>query len=86
MQLHAWKLPTCFNDGSRWKLKTDKAIDYLAEATFGIYLFSMYPANMTYLFEKLFLLQHVIEKPYAVLGPVAVTAMILAVGVAIDSL
>lgn len=46
----------------------------------------MYPANMTYLFEKLFLLQHVIEKPYAVLGPVAVTAMILAVGVAIDSL
>ena len=57
-----------------------------AEATFGVYLFHMYPANMTYLFEKLFSLQKVIEKPYAVLWVVAVTAIIFVTGVAIDSL
>lgn len=72
--------------GTSWKARTNKVIDYLAEATFGVYLFHMYPANMTYLFEKLFSLQRVIEKPYAVLWVVAVTAIIFVVGVAIDSL
>lgn len=72
--------------GTSWKARTNKVIDYLAEATFGVYLFHMYPANMTYLFEKLFSLQRVIEKPYAVLWVVAVTAVIFVVGVAIDSL
>lgn len=72
--------------GTSWKVRTNKVIDYLAEATFGVYLFHMYPANMTYLFEKLFLLQRVIEKPYAVLWVAAVTAIIFVVGVAIDSL
>lgn len=72
--------------GTSWKIRTNKVIDYLAEATFGVYLFHMYPANMTYLFEKLLSLQKVIEKPYAVLWVVAVTAIIFVVGVAIDSL
>ena len=72
--------------GTSWKVRSNKVIDYLAEATFGVYLFHMYPANMTYLFEKLFSLQRVIEKPYAVLWVIAVTAIIFVVGVAIDSL
>ncbi len=72
--------------GTSWKVRTNKVLDYLAEATFGVYLFHMYPANMTYLFEKLFSLQKVIEKPYAVLWVVAVTAIIFVTGVAIDSL
>ena len=72
--------------GTSWKVRTNKVLDCLAEATFGVYLFHMYPANMTYLFEKLFSLQKVIEKPYAVLWVVAVTAIIFVTGVAIDSL
>ena len=75
-----------FMRGTSWKVRTNKVLDYLAEATFGVYLFHMYPANMTYLFEKLFSLQKVIEKPCAVLWVVAVTAIIFVTGVAIDSL
>lgn len=72
--------------GTSWKIKSNKVINYLAEATFGIYLFHMYPANMTYLFEKLFSLQHVVTRPYAVLWFITVTTIIFVVGVAIDSL
>ena len=70
--------------GTSWKVKTNKLINCLADATFGIYLFHMYPPVMKLLFENLFIINQVIYKPYAVLYCIAVTLGIFVVGVLID--
>lgn len=53
--------------GTSWQVRTNRVIDYLADATFGVYLFHMYPPIMKILFEQIFLIQNVIDKPFAVL-------------------
>ena len=72
--------------GTTWKVKANKMIDWLADATFGIYLFHMYPPVMKILFERIFLIQDVIDKPYAVLWLVVITMVIFLLGVLIDTL
>ena len=71
---------------STWKLRPNKTIDWLADATFGIYLFHMYPPVMKILFEKIFVIQDVIDKPYAVLWLIVITMVIFSLGVMIDTL
>ena len=66
--------------GTTWKVKANKMIDWLADATFGIYLFHMYPPVMKILFERIFLIQDVIDKPYAVLWLVVITMVIMLLG------
>lgn len=70
--------------GTTWKIKSNKIIDCLAEATFGVYLFHMYPAVMRLLFEDVFSLQNIIEKPYAIFYFFVVVTLIFVIGVLID--
>lgn len=72
--------------GTTWKLKPNKLIDWPADATFGIYLFHMYPPVMKILFERIFLIQDVIDKPYAVLWLIVITMVIFLLGLLIDTL
>lgn len=72
--------------GTTWKLKPNKIIDWLADATFGIYLFHMYPPVMKILFERDFLIRDVIDKPYAVLWLIVITMVIFLLGLLIDTL
>ena len=72
--------------GTTWKLKPNIIIDWLADATFGIYLFHMYPPVMKILFERIFLIQDVIDKPYAVLWLIVTTMLIFLLGLLIDTL
>lgn len=71
--------------GSSWKLQDNKWKNYLAEATFGVYLFHMYPPVMRFLFEKVFSLQYIVDKPYALLYLIAVTIIIFMSGVLVES-
>lgn len=70
--------------GTSWQVRTNRVIDYLADATFGVYLFHMYPPIMKILFEQIFLIQNVIDKPFAVLWLVAITVVIFLAGALID--
>ena len=69
-----------------WKMKESKVVDYLAESTFGVYLFHMYPSIMSILFEKIFSLEGLSSKPYVILYCVGATASIFFCGVLIDSI
>lgn len=70
--------------GTTWKIKSNKIIDCLAEATFGVYLFHMYPSVMRLLFEDVFSLHNIIEKPYAIFYFFVVAVSIFGTGVLID--
>ena len=72
--------------GTSWKIKSNRMLDYLAEATFGIYLFHMYPTMSKLLFERVFSLQDIIYKPYAVVYLVIATLAIFVAGLLIDSI
>lgn len=67
-----------------WNIKCNRWINYIADATFGVYLFHMYPTVMKYLFSHIFVLEGVIDKWYCVLYLMGGTIMIFGIGVLID--
>ena len=70
--------------GVSWKIKYNKWINHIADATFGVYLIHMYPTVMKYLFTNIFDLRNVIDKNYCVLYLLYGTIVIYLTATAVD--
>lgn len=69
-----------------WKIKYDRWINYIANATFGVYLIHMYPTVMKYLFSNVFDLSGYIDKNFCIFYLLCGTLTVFLFGVVIDKL
>ena len=72
--------------GVSWKIKYDRWINYIANATFGVYLIHMYPTVIKYLFSDVFDLSKYIDKNYCIFYLMYGIIVIFLLGVIIDTL
>lgn len=72
--------------GISWKIKYNKGINYIADATFGVYLIHMYPTVTKYLFSDVFNLGNFVDKNYCILYLIYGTIAVFSMGVLLDKL
>jgi len=72
--------------GVSWKIKYNRWIDYVANATFGVYLIHMYPTVMKYLFSNVFDLSKYVDKNYCLFYLLYGTIAVFLLGIVIDTL